>query len=216
MPEKLNAEDILNIFKEEHRLFSRLDYMADPSAVLTFSSYVFEWRDALDLLPWRQLYPVLNRGFNISASANDWKPVLTGESTLLDVCSFIAIRSRIASIKPQKLLGRSCLSSAVFLSMKSYLKDNNVDVSDLRPSSSITPYLEKHCAHILSKAILLAKGKRVFEELNLKKKRRKGSFLNYINIFDGERYLFENRYTFESGDIQTFRDLTLKIIEVAY
>jgi hypothetical protein len=39
-------------------------------------------------------------------------------------------------------------------------------------------------------------------------KRKKSGFINYINIFDKERY------TLLTGEIKTFRDLTLKIIQV--
>lgn len=59
---------------------------------------------------------------------------------------------------------------------------------------------------MVEQTTIISNGKKVFDQFDTKLK--KASFLNYINIFD------KDRYTFLTGDIKTFRDLTLKIIEV--
>ena len=85
---KINSSDILNIFIEQHRLCSPLDIEADPYAELNFDSSIDDWRNANDLLGWKELSIVLNEGFNISATEEEWKNVLTPSSkkTLKDVC----------------------------------------------------------------------------------------------------------------------------------
>lgn len=203
----MTAEDILKIFVEQHRLCSPLDPEADPSEELTMNSSIDEWRNANDLLPWRPLSRFLNDQFNLTATEEEWQNVLTPshERTLYDVCDFIQKKLSTSVVMPMKLLGQTCLSAAVFFTLKKLLQRRQVDVTELKPSSSVTPYLEKYFSPMLEQTTILAKGEKVFDHLTLK--RKKEGFLNYINVFD------KDRYTLLSGDIHTFRDLTMKIIE---
>ena len=204
----LTPSDILNIFIEQHRLCSPLDPEADPSAVLSFNSTIDDWREANDLLPWKELSIFLNQEFNISPSEEEWKSVLVPSSirTLKDLCELISKHSKHDQIKPKKLLGQECLSSAVFLTLKKYLERRHVDVSDLRPSSLLAPYFEKYFSEMVEQTTIIAKGNPVFDKFDTKIK--KPGLLNYINIFA------KNRHEFVTGNIKTFKDLTLKIMEV--
>jgi hypothetical protein len=202
----LTPIDVLNIFKEQHRLCSPLDPEADPDIELTFESNMSDWSDANDLLPWNKLYPVLNKGFNISATEEEWKIVLTPyDKTLRGVCELIAKHSRQTDIESVKLLGQECLSSAVFLTLKKYLQRHGVNVENLMPSSLVEEYLDKYYGAMVEQTTIISNGKQVFTNLDVK--RKKSGFLNYINIFD------KDRYEFITGDIKTFRDLTMKIID---
>ena len=203
----MTAEDILKIFIEQHRLCSPLDPEADPSEVLTMNSTIDEWRNANDLLPWRPLSRWLNDQFNISSTEEEWRDILTPshERTLYDVCIFICKKLSSSVVVPIKRLGQECLSAAIFVTLKKHLQRRQVDVSELKPSSSVAPYLEKYFSPMLEQTTILAKGEKVFDYLKLKIKKK--GFLNYINIFD------RNRYTVLTGDVQTFRDLTKTIIE---
>jgi len=206
--QSLSPLNILNIFQEEHRLCSPLDPEADPEVELSFNSTIDEWRSARDLIPWKPLSAFLNKEFNISPTAEEWKAVLVPPSkrTLKDVCELISKCATYQDIKPIKLLGQECLSSAVFLTLKKYLENRQVDVSNLRPSTLVVPYLENHFSEMIEQVNIIANGKRVFDKLELKQK--KAGFLNYISLFD------KDRYTFLTGNINTFRDLVFKIIEV--
>jgi len=53
--DKYTAEEILQIFKEQHRLCSPLDPEADPYAEINNETTIREWRWANDLLGWREL-----------------------------------------------------------------------------------------------------------------------------------------------------------------
>jgi len=46
LPQRLNALDVLNIFIEEHRICSPLDFEADETIILNFNTTVRDWREA--------------------------------------------------------------------------------------------------------------------------------------------------------------------------
>ncbi|KGO85544.1 hypothetical protein [Flavobacterium suncheonense] len=204
----LTPLDILNIFIEQHKLCSPLDVEADPYAELSFNSTIDDWRDANDLLPWLPLSKFLNEEFQISVTEEEWKSVLTPSSvrTLKDVCELISKYSSKQNIQPIKLFGQECLSAAVFLTLKKYLAKRHVDVSEIRPSTLVTEYFEKYFSEMIEQTTIISNGRQLFDQLA--PKRKKTGFLNYLNILDKDRYMFL------TGDIKTFRDLTLKIIEV--
>jgi len=203
----MTPDDILKIFIEQHRLCSPLDPEADPFEELAMNSTIDEWSNANDLLPWQPLSRFLNDEFKLSATEEEWQRVLTPsqERTLYDVCSFISDRLSTSIIAPLKLFGQECLSAAIFVTLKKHLQRRNVDVSELKPSSSMIPYLEKYFSAMIEQTTILSKGEEVFSSLTLIRKKK--GFFNYINIFD------KNRYTFLTGDVKTFNDLTKKIIE---
>jgi hypothetical protein len=204
----LTSQTVLDIFIEQHRLCSPLDAEADPSVELSFCSTIDDWRYANDLLAWRQLYPVLNNGFDISATEKEWENVLTPshKRTLKEVCDLISNHSKRTDIKAVKLMGQECLSAAVFMTLKKYLQQRQIDVSNLRPSTLVTEYFAKHYGEMAQQTTILANGRQLFDKIEVRIKKK--GFINYINIFDKDRFIFE------TGDIKTFRDLTMKIIEV--
>lgn len=63
MKRNYTPNEIFEIFKEEHRLCSPLDFMAYPKFDLKFDSKVWEWRDCRDLLEWEELSVCLNDHF---------------------------------------------------------------------------------------------------------------------------------------------------------
>ena len=204
--QRLTAADVLNIFIEQHRLCSPLDIMADPEITLTFDTTIGEWRDAMDLISWKPLADFLNKQFCIQATYQEWKQVLepSYKATLKQVCTLIAKKTTYEDIRPVKLFGTECLSAAVFLTLKKYLKRRNVDVDSMRPSTLINPYLKKHFSEMIEQISILSKGGKVFDRLEYA--RQKSGFLNAINIFDKDRYYFL------TGDIKTFRDITNRVI----
>lgn len=204
----MTPTDVLNIFIEQHRLCSPLDPEADPHAELCFNSTIDEWRDANDLLPWSQLSEFLNKEFQISPTADEWRSVLSPSDirTLKDVCELISRYAQKKDILPKKVFGQECLSAAVFMTLKKYLSQRQVDVTEIRPSTLVAPYLEKYFSQMIEQTTIISNGKKVFE--HFERKIKKSGLLHYINIFD------RDRYTFLTGDIITFRDLVSKIIEV--
>ncbi|WP_230381581.1 hypothetical protein [Myroides albus] len=165
LPQQLNALDILNIFIEEHRICSPLDFEADVSFILNFNTTISDWRCARDLMPWRPLSRFLNVEFNLTVSEQQWKAVLTParKRTLRDVCELIAQHCTFTSVTPVQLLENSCLSASVFITLKKYLARRGVQVDELKPSTPIAPYLHTDFSALVEQIGILARGNKVFE-----------------------------------------------------
>lgn len=203
---KYSKEEILEIFKEQHRLCSSLDPEADPLAIIHSDMTIKEWRLANDLVPWKKLSEYLNQEFKINIDEKEWCKILVPESSkkLIGVCGIIADNAVKDEFEPKNLFGTPCIKAAVFLTLKKNLKNKGVDVSNLKPSSLISEYLEKYFTPTLEEITLT--GTKPIKEINVKLK--KSGFWNAINIFDKDRY----EITF--SNLVTFRDLTEKIIEL--
>lgn len=206
--QKLSSTDVLNIFIEKHILLSPFDPEADPYAELNSNSTIKDWRDANDLVEWKKLYPFYNQEFEINATYEEWEAVLVPESkkNLIGVCELIARHKNQRDIESIKLLGNECLEAGVFKRFKESLETGKVDITNIKPSSLLSDYLDKYLVEITSEVIFLTKGKKVIEKIEMKRKKK--GFLNYINIFD------KDRFSYSIPNINTFRELILKIIEV--
>ena len=202
---KYTEEEILEIFKEQHRLCSHLDPEADPLAEITPEMIINEWRWANDLLEWKKLSQFLNQEFRIKVSEQDWYAVLepAKTKTLKDVCRLISQHAEKDTYEPRTLFGKPCLKASVFLTLKKNLKEKGVDVSELRPSSTLGVYMDKYFSSVVEEITLT--GTKPVNEIQIRRKKR--GFWNAINIFDSDRY------ETLTGEVKTFRDLTEKIIE---
>lgn len=202
---KYTEKEILEIFKEQHRLCSPLDPEADPWAEITADMTVREWRWANDLVGWKKLSEFLNQEFRVQISQEEWKNVLEPSRTrkLIEVCRLLSTYAEKDTYEPKTLFGKPCLKAGVFLTIKKNLKDKGVNVSELRPSSSLTAYMDKYFSQVLEEITLT--GTKPIDKIETRRKKK--DFWNAINIFD------LNRYEILTGDIKTFRDLTEKIIE---
>ena len=202
---KYTEEEILEIFKEQHRLCSPLDTEADPWAEITAEMTIREWRWANDLLGWKKLSEFLNQEFRVMISQEEWLNVLEPARTrkLTEVCRLLSKYAEKDTYEPTSLFGKPCLKAGVFLSIKKNLKDKGVDVTELRPSSSLTAYMDKYFSPVLEEITLT--GTKPIDKIETRRKKK--GFWNAVNIFDPDRY------ETLTGDIKTFRDLTEKIIE---
>lgn len=200
---KYTPDEVLHIFREQHRLVSPLDVGAEPSIEIKADMSIRDWRIANDLIPWKKLYKILNQEFRVNISEEEWKQVFepAKEKRLFEVCQLIAKYAETEIVEPVRLFGADCLSAAIFLNLKKKLKERGVDVSELRPSSKLSPYLEKHISHLLTEITLT--GLNPIETITEKRKHK--GFWNAINIFD------PNRYELVTGNIVTFRDLVEKM-----
>lgn len=202
---KYTAEEILEIFKEQHRLCSPLDPEADPCAEISSEMTIREWRWANDLLGWKKLCKFLNQEFRIDIPEKTWYDILEPAKTrlLIEVCELIAKHAKKEYFQERKLFGQPCLKASLFLTIKRNLEKKGVNVSDLRPSSSFNEYLDKYFSPVLEEITLT--GTKPIDKIETI--RRKKGFWNAINIFDPER---DKVLT---GEIETFKDLVEKIID---
>jgi hypothetical protein len=203
--ENYTAEEILKIFKEQHRLCSPLDPEADPCAEITADMTIREWRWANDLLSWNELSHFLNQEFHIEIPENIWYDTLEPAKTrqLIAVCELISKHAKKEYFQEKRLFGQPCLKANVFLTIKRNIEKKGVNVSDLRPSSSLNEYLDRHFSPVIEEITLT--GTKPIDKLETR--RRKNGFWNTINIFDPERHEILTR------ELKTFRDLVERIIE---
>jgi hypothetical protein len=202
---KYTEEEILEIFKEQHRLCSPLDPAAEPGTEITADMTVREWRWANDLVGWKKLAEFLNQEFRVHIRRGEWRNVLepAGTRKLIEVCRLLSKYAEKDLYEPKTLLGKPCLKAGVFLTLKKNLKGKGVNVSELRPSSSLAAYLDKYFSPMVEEITLT--GTSPIDKIETR--RKKNGFWNAINIFDPDRY------ETLTGEIKTFRDLTEKIIE---
>jgi len=207
LPQQLNALDILNIFIEEHRICSPLDAEADVSLILNFNTTVHDWREARDLMRWKPLSRYLNAEFNLTVSEQQWKAVLTParKRTLREVCELIAQYCTFTSVTPVRLLGNSCLSASVFITLKKYLARRGVQVDELKPSTPIAPYLDTDFSAMIEQIGILARGNKVFEVLDY----TSTAHLNHPSFSSSTTTV-----PLKTGSILTFRDVVEKIMAV--
>jgi len=202
---KYTEKEILEIFKEQHRLCSPLDPEAESWAKITKEMSISEWRWANDLLEWEKLSQFLNQEFRTEISKKDWYNVLepAKDKTLKDVCGLISLHAQKDTYEPKMIFGQPCLKASVFLTIKKNLKEKGVDISELRPSSTLSEYMGENFSPILEEITLT--GTKSIEAIQTR--RKKSGFWNAINIFDPDRY------EILMGEVKTFRDLTEKIVE---
>jgi hypothetical protein len=136
------------------------DPEAEPAIKLTFESTVEDWRMASDLLPWQELAQTMNSFWHIERSDAEWKKVLVpaNEHRLGEVCDFIAQTARMEVLVPSGFLGATCNSAGAFRSVRSKLAAAGADVSQLRPSSPLEPYMRKYFDVFLNEILAMAPG----------------------------------------------------------
>jgi hypothetical protein len=141
----MTADEVLAVLRDIHRHYS--DNQGDPDAVINYDTTVQEYwfgADAFDVVLWGfNPGEALNEHFRVGFSRDEWDRVLKpcGTRTLRHVCEFLAGRARVAQMEPITLFDRPCLSAGVFLTIRTMLARAGVDVTDLRPSSPLGPYL---------------------------------------------------------------------------
>jgi hypothetical protein len=91
---------------------------------------------------------------------SDWRPILLPkrERTLGGLCDFIAQRATIPIIQPVRVMGDNSLAAGAFLTVRRIFADAGVDVSDLRPSSPVSPYFCTKLDAVLPRLMRAAPG----------------------------------------------------------
>jgi len=206
------AHELLEIFKEQHRLSLALDIegVMDSDIELTPSTSIRDWRESEDLLPWDRLAEFWNSSFRVDIPLQTWESTMQPErmKKLGDVCELLSRHAMKPDFSPVMRFGYECLSAGVFLRIKKNLKGKGVDVDELRPSSEIGPYLERHCSAMIEE--ITQSGVEVLNKLELGPPHLERRMDRWLDKFI-PRYRLN--FTFDTGNIRTFRDLVQKIIE---
>lgn len=141
----LTPEFILEYERDLYIYSCQYDPEAEWDMDLTLESTVDDWRLSRDLVGWKKLGQALNEEWHMSATNQEWKKILepSTKRTLREVFTFIASQGKRYTIRPAKLLGSNCQKAGIFLSIKELYASQGHDVSKLRPSSNIIPWLNR-------------------------------------------------------------------------
>lgn len=135
----MTPEDVLSVFRDEHRHAARHDPETDPDFDLRFDATVSDWRDACDLLPVHELWPALNKGFGVDISESEWLSVLLPmrDKTLGGVCQLVARHAQAPVVEPLRIFGTNCRSAGAFLAIRTLLAREGVPIEGIRPSTTL-------------------------------------------------------------------------------
>lgn len=143
-------EDVLAVFRDLYRFQLEYDPEAEPDYIIEFGLTVSDWTNACDLVRPSKLGPALGKEFGVEATRADWRQLLEPgkKRTLRDVCDFISTRGgRFATTGSFRIFGSECSTAGAFLAIRSMLKEHGVDVTGLRPSSSVNEFIKNNKRH---------------------------------------------------------------------
>lgn len=136
---------ILAAIQEEWRQCAIPDEAEEPGGSLPgFFTTVHQWREGLGLVGWSRLGYALNKQWGTKISGWRWFQVLVParEKTLREVCNLLATQARQPVFPRAGFLGCAGQSAGVFLAVRSLLIQAGAS-RDLRPSTSLEPFLRK-------------------------------------------------------------------------
>ncbi len=131
---------------DSHRHQSQFDPEADGNAKLTFETTIHEWRDACDLIGWKSLGQALNKQFATNFNEEQWQEVLEPArmKTVRGVCELVSTEAKEWAVRRARYFGSDCLEAGVFRTIKSLLAGEGATAKDIKPSTSLAPYLREN------------------------------------------------------------------------
>jgi hypothetical protein len=153
-------EYVLAVLRDMHRQQCQHDPEADAHAVLSFDTTVAEWRDACDLIEWRELGRGYNQIWGIACQDHEWRAVLEPPRVrrLADVCQLIAEHAARPVIRPSRMLGSTCAAAGAFLTIRSLLHEAGAPAGEIAPSTPLAPYTRRFAEVFLGPVARLAPG----------------------------------------------------------
>jgi hypothetical protein len=151
---------VLAVLRDNHRQMCQFDAAADRCAFLSFASTVAEWREACDLLPWRELGQAFNQHWGINVPDVEWQATLepARERRLEDVCALIARNIQRPEIRPTSMLGCTSVSAGAFEAIRSLLQGAGANAKEIAPSTPLAEYTRQYCQLFLGPISRLAPG----------------------------------------------------------
>jgi hypothetical protein len=153
-------EYVLAVLRDMHRQQCQHDPEVDSGALLSFNTTVAEWRDACDLIGWRELGHAYNQFWGIACKDHEWRAVLepARQRRLADVCQLIAAYATRPVIRPSRMLGSTCAPAGAFLTIRSLLHEAGAPAGEIAPSTPLAPYTRRFGAVFLGPISRLAPG----------------------------------------------------------
>src|SRR5262245_11951383 len=156
----MSAQDVLDVLVHTSVLFAEADLggpLPEPKLDMTLA----EWAWKYELSGWPLLKDAINHAFENVLPAGELRELLRDwkKTTMRSVCERIAAHAQAPVAEPITVFGDTSLSAGVFLAVRSLFAQSGADVSDLRPSSALSPYLSAHWQKVLPALIRLAPGR---------------------------------------------------------
>jgi hypothetical protein len=174
---RLTRSDVLAYFEADYRQRALVDPEVDPDEPFGPDMTIWEWKELCDLVSWPQLGDYLNATFAIDIDRAEWGRFIARDPapTLGDMSDLIADRATIPSIEAIGFGGAACDHGGVFLALREILRRQGLDVSSLRPSTSLDACLDRFSYKFIDAVhLLLPKSSPIYELVpNYKVKRSK-------------------------------------------
>lgn len=141
-----SREMILEVFRDQYRIALEYDPESEPDIPIEFETTVSDLTLAFDWVRPKALGPGLSESFGIEATMDEWLAVLTPKKqrTLGDICDFLVGRGvELPVSRPLRIFGADCDTAGAFLTIRSLLAGEGVEVAGLRPSSKLAAFVGK-------------------------------------------------------------------------
>jgi hypothetical protein len=156
----MTADDVLAVLVHYSRLNPEAEFSeALPTPTLDLS--IHDWQLTYELNGWQSLDESLDELFGISLGHDVYRTFVRSarQRKLGELCELIAGRARVPVAEPITLFGDTSLAAGVFLTVRCLFAQSGADVSELRPSSALSPYLSRHVEKIVPALVRLAPGR---------------------------------------------------------
>ena len=156
-------QEVLEVLRDGMRQENAANPYYDDGARLGLNTTIADWLEMIDpdyLTTTKRLGRGLNARWKLTESDVIWLTVLEplDRRTMADLCTFLAARVRLPQARPASVLGRPCLEAGVFLTIRSLLERDGVDVSSVAPSTPLHEYTRRHPHVFFNSVFALAPG----------------------------------------------------------
>ena len=184
---KYSKNEILEIIISSYHFQTEFDPVVIKGMEPNFETTIFEWRDICDLLEAKELAKVYHESFNLKTPISELEYLLIEEdkNTISDFCEYISKNAERQNIKPIKILGQNCQTASIFRTLKHNLKEKGADISELKPSSKITPFFLKYNWLLVDEVNKIAPGTMSQFEFKANKFSRIGRYIMFMGFFVG-------------------------------
>jgi hypothetical protein len=139
---RFDPDDVLALIVDDARLFDR-PHRGDR---LVRESSINELHKIYGTSDYWELGKALNQQFAIQVTKTEWMRILypAREHRVGELCDFLAHRASGVTIVPLSLGGSTSASAGAFLAVRRTFEAVGANVSEIRPSSPLEPYLRNH------------------------------------------------------------------------
>lgn len=209
MKRKYKAEEIFQIFQEQHRLSQYIDSEHFDLEIESGKELDQEESHPIGLVYWKKYWSLFEgRYWQAWANNSEGRDFQPDFRLYIDkVCQHLSQTRNKEIPEPISLLGQCCISASIFRHLKHELARKGVPTDDLRPSSPIAPYLNSHFWPMIE--VICSSGKRVFDVFDRINHRFERKTSNWRSkVIPQFRWVSD----WDTGEVKTFRHVVIQIM----